>query len=103
MSRAAWMSDPTLTKIPQQKMDFLCDMFDKVKGKDKKELMPFLMAMSGNAKKQVRFSYEEMQLIIAAIRRAASAEEQTQINKVLDMAAKKAGRTNETGKSFPGK
>lgn len=90
MSRAAWMSDPTLKKIPQQKMDFLCDMFDKVKGKDKKELMPFLMAMSGNIKDQVRFTREEMELIIAAIKRAASAEEQAHINKVLDMATKKS-------------
>lgn len=89
MNKPAWMSDPTIAHIPQEKLDFLSNMFEKVKDKKQNELMPFLMAMSGKMKNSAKFTTEEMQLIIAAIKRAASTEEQAQIDKVLDMAAKK--------------
>ena len=90
MNKPAWMSDPTIAHIPQEKLDFLSAMFEKVKGKSKNELMPFLMAMAGKTKDSVRFTAEELQLIIAAIKRSSSAEERQQIDKVLDMAAKKS-------------
>ena len=90
MTKPKWMSDPTIAHIPQEKLDFLSNMFDKVKDKKQNELMPFFMAMSGKMKNSVKFTSEEMQLIIAAIKRAASTEEQAQIDKVLDMAAKKS-------------
>ncbi len=89
MNKPQWMSDPTISHIPPEKLEFLSEMFEKVKGKSKNELMPFLMAMSGKAKQSVRFTTEEMQLVIAAIKRASSSEEQQQIEKVLNMAAKK--------------
>lgn len=89
MNRPAWMSDPTISHIPQEKLDFLSEMFEKVKGKNKNELMPFLMAMHSKVKGNAKFTAEEMQLVIAAIKRASSAEEQQQIDKVLDTAFKK--------------
>ena len=92
MNRPAWMNDPTIAHIPQEKLDFLSEMFEKVNGKNKNELMPFLMAMSGNVKNSTRFTAEEMQLVIAAIKRAASSEEQQQIDKVLNMAQSKMKR-----------
>lgn len=92
MNRPAWMNDPTIAHIPQEKLDFLSEMFEKVKGKNKNELMPFLMAMSGKVKNSTRFTAEEMQLVIAAIKRAASSEEQQQIDKVLNMAQSKMKR-----------
>lgn len=89
MNKPAWMSDPTIAHIPQEKLDLLSNMFDKVKDKKQNELLPFFMAMSGKMKNAVHFTAEEMQLILTAIKRAASYEEQQQIDKVLDMAAKK--------------
>lgn len=89
MNKPAWMNDPTIAHIPQEKLDFLSEMFEKVKGKKQNELMPFLMAMSGKVKNTTRFTAEEMQLVIAAIKRAASNEEQKQIDKVLNMAHQK--------------
>jgi len=89
MSKPTWMSDPTISHIPKEKLDFLSEMFEKVKGKNKNELMPFLMAMSGKTKQSLKFTTEEMQLVIAAIKRAATSEELQQIEKVLNMAAKK--------------
>lgn len=89
MNRPAWMSDPSISHISEEKLSFLSSLFEKVKGKNKNELMPFLMAMSKNKNNRISFTSEEMQLIIAAIKRAASAEEQKQIDNVLNMAIKK--------------
>ncbi len=89
MNRPIWMNDPTIAHIPQEKLDFLSEMFEKVKGKSQKELMPFLMAMHGKVKGNVKFTAEEMQLVIAAIKRAATEEEKSQIEKMLDMAHSK--------------
>ncbi len=90
MNRPSWMNDPTISHIPQEKLDFLSEMFEKVKGKNKNELMPFLMAAHTKLKSNIKFTTEEMQLVIAAIKRASSAEEQQQIDKVLNSAFKKA-------------
>lgn len=89
MTRPDWMLDPTLTHIPQEKLDFLSLMFDKIKDKNPKELMPFFMAMSGKLKGKISFTSEEIQLIVAAIKRSSSSEEQKQLDRILDAAAKK--------------
>ena len=34
MNKPTWMSDPTIAHIPQEKLDFLSQMFEKVKGKE---------------------------------------------------------------------
>ena len=89
MNKPTWMNDPTITHIPQEKLNFLSEMFEKVKGKNKNELMPFLMAMHGKVRGNVKFTPEEMQLVIAAIKRASSSEDQAQIDKILHMARDK--------------
>ena len=86
MNKPTWMNDPTLAHIPQEKLNFLSEMFEKVKGKNKNELMPFLMAMHGKVNGNVKFTPEEMQLVVAAIKRASSSEDQAQIDKILHMA-----------------
>ena len=86
MNKPIWMLDPTIAHIPQEKLEFLSEMFEKVKDKNKAELMPFLMAMHSKVKGNVKFTAEEMQLVIAAIKRNSSSEEQAQIDKVLHMA-----------------
>ena len=86
--KPVWMSDPTLREIPEEKLNYLSELFDTLKGKSKNELMPMIMALSKNKKKTLSFSSDEMQRIITAIKRAASTEEQAQIEKVLNIATK---------------
>lgn len=90
MYRPNWMSDPAVADIPQEKLDFLAEMFEKVKGKSQKELLPFFMAMSAKSPKALRFTTEEMQAVITAIKRASSEEEQHKIDHILHMAEEKA-------------
>ena len=89
MNRPKWMYDPAIKNIPNEKLEFLSEMFEKVRGKSKNELMPFLMAMANKNTNTIRFTPDEMQRIINAIKRASTDEEQQQIAKILDMAAKK--------------
>ena len=90
MNKPKWMSDPTISHIPLEKLDFLSSMFEKVKDKNKNELLPFLMAIGNKSKSSLKFTTEEMQLIIAAIKRASSSEEQKEIEKILNIAKKNA-------------
>lgn len=93
MNKPDWMSDPAITHIPQEKLNFLSEMFEKIKEKNQKELMPFLMAMTAKNKQSIHFTTEEIQSIIAAIKRASSEKEQQQIDHVLHMAQEKAKQT----------
>lgn len=88
--KPVWMSDPTLSDISEEKLSLLSNLFDNVKGKNKNELMPFLMAMAKNKRNNISFTPDEMQRIIAAIKKAATVDEQAQIEKVMEMANKKA-------------
>lgn len=94
--RPTWMNDPTIKDIPEEKLTFLCNMFDNVKGKSKNELMPFFMSMAKNKKQNVSFSQDEMQRIIAAIKNAATTEEKNQIDKVMQVAQQKASMHKKT-------
>lgn len=89
MNKPKWMDDPIVAHISKEKLEFLSEMFEKVKDKSKNELIPYLMAMSGKTGNALRFSTAEMQSIITAIKRASTSDEQKQIEKLLDMAAKK--------------
>lgn len=84
-----WMSDPTISDISEEKLSFLSEMFENVKGKNKNELMPFLMAMAKNKKKNISFTSDEMNRIITAIKKAATNEERQQIEKMMQMAQNK--------------
>ena len=52
MSEAIWMNDKRIASIPKEKLDFLQKMFFESKNLSQKELMPFLMALAGRAKKE---------------------------------------------------
>lgn len=94
MTRPDWMQDPTLADIPQEKLDFLSLMFDKIKDKNPKELMPFFMAVSGKLKGKISFRSEELTLIVAAIKRSSSKEEQDRLDRLLAAAAKKMSKND---------
>ena len=52
MSETQWMDDERLSSIPKEKLQFLQKMFFESKKLTQKELMPFLMALAGRAKKE---------------------------------------------------
>jgi len=94
--KPVWMSDQTIADISEEKLSFLCHMFDTVKSKNKNELMPFLMAMAKSKNQNVSFTQDEMQRIITAIKKAATIEEKKQIEKVMQMAQNKSFTKQKT-------
>lgn len=82
-----WMSDPLVAGIPQQKLDFLGQMFDSGKSRNQKEMMAFLMPMLKKARQEhLTFTQEEMGAAIAAIKKYSSQEELHKIDDILNKA-----------------
>lgn len=84
-TRPAWMTDPLVKDIPEQKLQFVEQLFAKGHGKSQKEMMAYLMPMMKKAKEEnLTFTPQEMNAAIAAIRKHSSKEELTQIDKILE-------------------
>lgn len=91
-ARPTWMEDELVRDIPQEKLDFLGKLFTESHGKSQKELMAYLMPMMKQAKKErLTFSSQEMNVAIAAIRKHSTAEELSQIDKILEKSGQKPG------------
>ena len=87
----AWMQEPSVQKIPREKLDFLQKLVFESSALSPKELLPFLMALAQRSKSaNISFSNEEMNAIIDAIKKHSSPEEITNMNQIMKlMAAKK--------------
>ena len=80
----AWMDDELVRDIPKEKLDFLGKLFMEGRGKSQKEIMASLMPMMKRAKQEnLTFSSAEMNAAIAAIKRHSTAEELSQIDKLM--------------------
>ena len=83
-SDAEWMNDPRIASIPKNKLDFLQKMFFESQKLSQKELMPFLMALAGRAKKEkISFEQHEVDMILAVIKENSSPEECKKIDQTL--------------------
>lgn len=90
MNESLWMNDPRIASIPKEKLDFLQKMFFESKKLSKKELLPFLMALAGRAKKEkISFEQSEIDQILVVIRENSSEEECKKIDQALKMFAAK--------------
>ena len=86
MSEANWMDDSRLSSIPKEKLLFLQKMFFESKTLSQKELMPFLMALAGRAKKEkITFEQTEVDVILSVIRENSSPEECKKIDQTLKL------------------
>ena len=84
-TRPAWMADPLVKDIPEQKLQFVEQLFAKGHGKSQKEMMAYLMPMMKKAKEEnLTFTPQEMNAAIAAIRKHSSKEGLTQIDNILE-------------------
>ncbi len=81
-----WMKDSRVASIPKEKLDFLQKMFFESKKLTQKELMPFLMALAGRAKKEkISFTQEEVDVILAVIKEHSTPEECKKIDQTLKL------------------
>ncbi len=104
-ARPAWMEDELVRDIPEKKLAFLGKVFTESKGgggaknrglddspgrtsgKSPKEMMAYLMPLMAQARKEnLTFSPQEMNAVIAAIKKYSSREELSRIDKILAQA-----------------
>lgn len=85
-----WMNDESLKNIEPYKLEFLQALVFESSHLRKEQLMPFLMNIAKRGQeKNVSFSDEEINAVVAVIKKQASPEEIVKMEKILAMRAKK--------------
>lgn len=85
-----WMNDESLKNIEPYKLEFLQALVFESSHLRKEQLMPFLMNIAKRGQeKNVSFSDEEINAVVAVIKKQASPEEIVKMEKILAMKAKK--------------
>lgn len=87
-----WMNDASLKDIDRYKLEFLQALMFESNNLSKEQLLPFLMAVAKRGKeKKVSFSEEEINKIVAVLRKEATPEETAKIEKILAMRSRNKG------------
>ncbi len=81
-----WMNDPALAGIDKAKLDFLQALVFESRTLNKDQMLPFLMAVARRGQADhITFSNEEIETIVAVIKRESSPEEAAAIDKMMRM------------------
>lgn len=81
-----WMNNPQLKNIDPVKMELIHRAAAQTQGKSGKDMAPIMMALITTAnKKGIRFSAEEINLILDILKEGKSKEEQAQIDRTIQM------------------
>lgn len=85
-----WMKDESLKNIDPYKLEFLQALIFESKNLKKEQMLPFLMAvMKRGQEKKISFSDNEVNAIVAVLRKHATPEEISKIEKVMAMRSHK--------------
>lgn len=91
-NRPAWMDDELVRDISPKKLAFLENMFLEGQGKNRKEMLAFLMPMMKKAKQEnLTFTPAEMNAAITAIKKHSTPDELSKIDEILAKAHKSGG------------
>ena len=81
-----WIHDKKLAGIDAQKLQTLASLSEQGHGLGQKELLPFLLATASKSEKQhMNFSSAETQMILSVLKKNKSPEEQSQIDRVVQL------------------
>lgn len=85
-----WMKDESLKNIDPYKLEFLQALVFESNNLKKEQMLPFLMAvMKRGQEKRISFSDNEVDAIVAVLRKQASPEEIGKIEKIMAMRSRK--------------
>ena len=85
-----WMNDESLKNIEPYKLQFLQAMVFESSNLKKEQMLPFLMAVMKRGKeKNVSFSEDEISAIVAVLRKSATPEELSKIEKIMALRNRK--------------
>ena len=81
-----WMNNPAMKNIDPVKLELIQMAASQTAGKTGRDLAPIMLALITNAnKKGIRFSGDEMSLILEMLKEGKSREEQAQIDRTINM------------------
>ena len=81
-----WMNNPALKGIDPAKLELIRMAAARTSGKTGRDLAPVMLALITSANKQgIRFSPEEVSLILDILKEGKSEEEQEQIERTIRM------------------
>lgn len=84
-----WMNDPSLAGIDKAKLDFLQALVFESRGMSREQMLPFLMAVAKRGQAdRITFTNEEIDIIVAVIKKESSPEEAATIDKMMRMRKK---------------
>jgi len=84
-----WMKDESLKDIDAYKLEFLQALVFESSNLRKEQLLPFLMAVAKRGQeKKVTFSDDEINAIVAVLKKQATPEELAKMDKILAMHAR---------------
>ena len=79
-----WMNDPSLAEIDRKKLEFLQALVFESRGLQKEQMLPFLMAVAKRGQADhITFSDEEIDAIVAVIKKESTEEEAAAIDKMM--------------------
>lgn len=82
-----WMNDPAMKQIDPAKLELIRMAAEQTAGKSGRDLVPVMLALISGADRQgIRFTPDEMTLILEFLKSGKSKEEQTQIDQTVKMA-----------------
>ncbi len=85
-----WMKDESLKDIETYKLDFLQALLFESSNLKKEQMLPFLMAVAKRGQeKKVTFSDDEINKIVAVLKKHATPEELAKIEKVMALRTRK--------------
>lgn len=88
-SRPEWMNDPLVQDIEDKKLQFLSELVFGGRGKNQKEMMPYMMMKMKQAKAEhITFSSAEVSAVISAIKKHSTPEELEQIDHIMNKASR---------------
>ena len=82
----SWMNHPAMNNIDPMKLELIKTAAKQTQGKSGKNLAPVMMTLiTGANKKGIRFSNEEIFLILEILKEGKSAAEKQQIDQMIHM------------------
>lgn len=79
-----WMNDPAIAEIDRKKLEFLQALVFESRGLQREQMLPFLMAVAKRGQADhITFSNEEIDTIVAVIKKESTAEEAATIDKMM--------------------
>lgn len=81
-----WMNNPAMKNLDPAKLELIRMAANRTSGKTGKDLAPVMLALITSANKQgIRFSQDEITLILEILKEGKSKEEQEQIDRTVQM------------------